>query len=566
MTFIGDYSWIWILLVFVAYFATLIGIAVVRAPQMEDMSDYVLGGRRIGVITSALSSGSSSASGATMLVIPALAFTAGLLHLWTIVGITLGIWLTWTIMARRLRRYTIAADDSLTTPEFLEKRFMDRSGVLRTLCAAITIFFIIFYVSSGLVAGAKLLGVVFSLDYTLSILITLIAIASYTLIGGFLAVSRTDVFQAMIMLTGFIILPVTLIVFAYSADHHPLGDLSESLVSFLRNPLQNSDGQFIGVVFLLSAAGWGLGAFGAQRVLTRFMAVASESRIASSRNIGSTWAFLMLAFGVLLGLVARPALQEAGELNAVLSSPENLYFVVTQTFFHPVVAGLLLTAVVAAVMSTADSQLLLASAMATDDLPLIKRVAYSLQTGARVWMGRALLIAIGIIAAVLSVIFPDSVFNLVSLAWGGMGAAFGPLLILALYWRRFNLPGALTALVVGAGISTLWWYLPLGADVGPPTEAIGWLWESWRLMPVNPVDAVDIAPPSDAVGGFWNFLKANPGGLWDIQPATPGFLIALPAAIVVTLLTRPPSDEITKLFDQVNGPNNTEAAGALEES
>ena len=566
MTFTGDYAWIWILLVFVVYFATLIGIAVVRTPQMEDMSDYVLGGRRIGVITSALSSGSSSASGATMLVIPALAFAAGLLHLWTIVGITLGIWLTWTIMARRLRRYTIAADDSLTTPEFLEKRFMDRSGILRTLCAAITIFFIIFYVSSGLVAGAKLLGVVFSLNYTLSILITLIAIASYTFIGGFLAVSRTDVFQAMIMLTGFIILPVTLIVLAFSGGHHPFGDSSESLVAFWRNPLQNSEGDFIGWVFLLSAAGWGLGAFGAQRVLMRFMAVASESRIASSRNIGSTWVFLMLAFGVLLGLVARPALQEAGELNAVLSSPENLYFVVAQTFFHPLVAGLLLTAVVAAVMSTADSQLLLASAMATDDLPLIKRVAYSLQTNARVWMGRALLIAIGIIAAVLSVIFPDSVFNLVSLAWGGMGAAFGPLLILALYWRRFNLPGALTALVVGAGISTLWWYLPLGADVGPPTEAIGWLWESWRLMPVNPVDAVDIAPPSDAVGGFWNFLKANPGGLWDIQPATPGFLIALPAAIVVTLLTRPPSDEITKLFDQVNGPNNTEAAGALEES
>ena len=205
----------WILFVFVAYFAVLVGISIVRARQMDDMSDYVLGGRKMGSFTSALSSASSAASGWTMLVFPALAFAAGLIHLWTAVSIALGHWLVWTFLARRLRRYTIAADDSLTLPEFLEKRFADRTGTLRTLSAFITIFFIVFYVSSGLISGAKLLEVVFDLTHeefhSVGVLVTLVAITTYTFIGGFLAVSRTDVFQSLMMLAGFAILPALLI-------------------------------------------------------------------------------------------------------------------------------------------------------------------------------------------------------------------------------------------------------------------------------------------------------------------------------------------------------------------
>ena len=199
----------WILSVFVVYFAVLIGIAILRARQMRGMTDYVLAGRRLGPITSALSSASSAASGWTMLVLPALAFAAGMMHLWTIVGIILGAWLAWTVLAKRLRRYTIATGDSLTIPEFLEKRFDDSSGILRALAAVITLYFMTLYVCSGLIAGAKLLDQVFELEnpgaiQDVGVLITLIAIVSYTFIGGFLAVSRTDVFQAMIMLTGFL--------------------------------------------------------------------------------------------------------------------------------------------------------------------------------------------------------------------------------------------------------------------------------------------------------------------------------------------------------------------------
>ena len=191
-----------ILAVFFLYFASLIAIAVVRVRPMREMSDYVLGGRRMSSFTSALSASSSTTSGWTMLVFPALAFSEGAVQLWTALSIVLGVWLVWTILGKRLRRYTIL-EDSLTLPEFFEKRFADRTGILRTLTAVLTLFFIMIYIDSGLIAGAKLLETVFGVAWTPGVLVTLVAVTSYTFIGGFLAVSRTDVFQAMLMLAGF---------------------------------------------------------------------------------------------------------------------------------------------------------------------------------------------------------------------------------------------------------------------------------------------------------------------------------------------------------------------------
>ena len=523
----------WVLLVFAGYFAVLIGISVFRARHMDDMSDYVLGGRRMGTFTSALSAASSSSSGWTMLVFPALAFSAGLIHLWTAASIAFGAWLVWTVMGKRLRRYTIAADDSLTLPEFFEKRFLDRTGTLRTLSAVITVFFIVFYVSSGLIAGAKLLEEVFDIIHEeyhwLGVLITLIAITTYTFIGGFLAVSRTDVFQSLVMLGGFMMLPLALIVMT-DDPFQGLGTTGEGFW----NPFTDQSGDAVGIVFVLSTAGWGLGALGSQRVLARLMAVDREENIPRSRNIGVSWVALIFGFGLLLGLVAVPTLAERGLLAEVTADPERVYLITSRSFFHPLVAGLLLTAVIAAVMSTADSQLLLASAIATGDVPLMKRLTNALQTHARVWLGRLMLLVVGAIAAVLSIYHPDSVFNLVSLAWGGMGAAFGPATILALYWRRFNFWGALTSILVGTVVATFWWLLPLGADATAPLQVLS---------------------------GVWDVMKADAAGLWSIQPATPGFLIATPAAVLVTLLTPPPDREMVDLFDWVTGP----AAARLEE-
>ena len=362
-----------IVAVFAAYFLTLIAIAIVGAIRMREMADYVLAGRRMSTFTSALSASSSSASGWTMLVFPALAFSDGAVHLWTAAGIILGSWLAWTVLGKRLRRYT-NAEGSLTLPDFFEKRFEDNTGVIRTVAAVLTLFFILFYVNSGLIAGAKSLETVFGMGHNSSVMLTLVAVALYTFIGGFMAVSRTDVFQSLVMLVSFIILPLTL-VFSTPEPFHGIGGSPGFL-----NPFTDVDGNPVTAVFLLSAAGWGLGALGSQRVLQRFMAIESEEKITSGRNIGTTWVILIFSFGFLLGLVARPALTQMGLMGDLvgidgLYDPERVYFVVSEAFFLPIFTGLLLTGVVAAVMSTADSQLLLGSAIAADDLPLLKRLA-----------------------------------------------------------------------------------------------------------------------------------------------------------------------------------------------
>ena len=490
---------IWVIFGFVAYFGMLIGIAVVGARQMRDMADYTLGGRRLSSFTAALSTGSSTTSAWTMLALPALAFTGGLVSMWVPVCASIGVFLSWTLLAKRLRRYTIAADNAVTIPEFLERRFGDTTGTLRAVSGIITIVFVVFYVSSGLVGGSKLLEQIFGLDLTVGVILTLVAVATYTLIGGFMAVSRTDVSQALLMLGSLVVLVVTMLV----VTEHPFGHVVAA--GFL-DPFTGTDGSPITLSFALSASGWAIGGLGAHRILQRFMAIEREDKIPQGRTIAISWLVTVYALAFLMGVIARPALFEAGILGAVaVADTERVYFVVSEIFFHPVVLGALLTAVIAAVMSTADSQLLLASAIATEDVPVLKRIATSLAASARVWMGRGLLLVIGVVSAALSIWYPESIFDLVSYAWGGMGAAFGPVMILGLYWRRFNAWGAGTAVVVGTLAATL-----------------------------------------------WQLLSGGPGGVWDISPATPAFVIATVTAIGATLATPPPSQPVVELFDRVN--------------
>ena len=487
----------WVIFGFVVYFGMLIGIAVVGARQMRDMADYTLGGRRLSSFTAALSTGSSTTSAWTMLALPALAFTGGLVEMWVPVCASIGIFLSWTLLARRLRRYSVAANNAVTIPEFLETRFGDTSGTLRAVSGGITIVFVVFYVSSGLVGGSKLLEQIFGLDLTAGVILTLLAVATYTLIGGFMAVSRTDVSQALLMLGSLVVLVVTLLF----ETVHPFG---HGAGAGFFDPFTLADGSPNTLSFALSVSGWAVGGLGAHRILQRFMAIEHEDKVPQGRNIAVVWVVAVYALAFVVGMVARPALFEAGMMGAVANT-ERVYFVVSEVFFHPVVLGALLTAVIAAVMSTADSQLLLASAIATEDVPVLNRVARGLATNARVWMGRGLLVVIGVVSAVFSVWFSDSIFNLVSYAWGGMGAAFGPVMILGLYWRRFNAWGAGTAVVVGTLAATL-----------------------------------------------WQFLSGGPGGMWDIAPATPAFVIATVAAIGATLATPPPPQPVVELFDRVN--------------
>ena len=519
-------EWVWTLIVFALYFVVLIGIATYRSDGMVNMGDYVLGGRRLGSFTIALSAGSSTASGWTMLVFPALAFAGGLMHLWTAAGIVLGGWLAWVVAAKRLRRYTISADNALTIPEFWEKRFGDTTGTLRGVAAGISLYFITLYVCSGLIAGAKLLEELFDLDHTgtghdIAVVITLLAVLSYTFIGGFLAVSRTDVFQALIMLGGFVIIPLTLML----TTSNPFEGLESKAPGFW-DPFTDAAGGGLGWTTYASALGWGLGAFGALRLLARFMALEDERHIPRSTYITVGWAGLMFSLGLLMGLVAAPALAAQG---VDIPDAERLYLVVSSVFFHPVVGGLLLTGVVAAVMSTADSQLLLASAIASSDLPWFRRITAQLRAERRVTMGRLLLVAVGVVAAVISILSPESVFALVSLAWGGMGAAFGPVTVMALYWRRFNLAGAFAGVISGTVVSTFWWLMDLGNQ-----------------------GLLDL---TNSLGFAASVSNLTEIGVWEVNPAVPGVAAATVLAIAVTLATAPPSGEITRLFDKVNSPD-----------
>ena len=496
----------WVIVVFGVYFAMLIAIAIAGMRRMRNMSEYVLGGRRLSSVTAALSAGSSTTSAWTMLALPALAFTNGAVEIWVPVAIVAGVWLSWTFIAGRLRRYTIAAGDVLTIPEFLEVRFADRTSILRTSAALITILFVVFYVSSGLVGGAKLLETIFGLDYVPGVILTLIAIASYTLIGGFMAVSRTDVTQAMMMLISLLIMVVFLTIWT----ENPLLHIGQYSTSWL-NPFNTADGSPVTLAAILSMAGWAVGGLGAQRILQRFMALQRDDQVAKSRRMSVAWISCVFLLAVLLGVVARPALADIGLLGQA-ADPERVYLVMSEVFFHPVVTGVLLTAVIAAVMSTADSQLLLASAVAADDLPIIKDVTYRVSGNARVWLGRSLLILIGIVSALVSIYYPGSISNLVSYAWGGMGAAFGPVTLLALYWRRFNAWGAAASILAGT-----------------------------------------------VAASAWALLHGGPSGIWDIQPATPGFVIATAAAVIVTGITPQPLAPVVRLFDLVNSAGNLPA-------
>ena len=487
----------WVVGVFCVYFAGLILIALSGARRMRNMGDYVLGGRSLSSVTAALSAGSSTTSAWTMLALPGLAFAHGLGEMWVPVGASLGIWLSWTVLARRLRRYTIEAGDILTLPEFYEVRFGDRTGVLRTVASLITMLFVLFYVTSGLVGGSKLLETIFDVDAASGVLLTLFVVVTYTLIGGFLAVSRTDVFQALLMLGSLALIAVVLT--AHAADDPAGLDGGRGLL----NPFTH-DGTPLDLVFALSTAGWALGAFGSQRILQRFMAIEDEDLVERSRNISAVWLVAVYGLALAVGLLAAPVLTERDLLPEV-ADPERVFLVVSEVFFHPAVTGVLLVAVIAAVMSTADSQLLLASAVATDDVPLMRRVSRSLTQRSRVWMGRGMLVVIGGGAALVAIFFPESIFDLVSYAWGGMGAAFGPVTILALYWRRLNAWGAASSIVAGTAVATIWWS-----------------------------------------------LSGGPGDMWEMQPATPGFLAATVAAVSVSLLTPEPPAEVGALFDRVN--------------
>jgi sodium/proline symporter len=478
---------------FILYLMLMLAIGIVAYRRTSDLSDYVLGGRNLGPIPSALSAGASDMSGWLLMGLPGYAMAAGFGSFWLAAGLLIGTWLNWLLVAQRLRVYSQRADDALTLPAFFEKRFEDHSHSLRVISAIFVLVFFLFYTSSGLVAGGKLFETVFGFDYTIAVIIGAIAVISYTLFGGFLAVSWTDVVQGLLMVGALILVPL----FAMGE----IGGLSGTFAAMeaknpeLLNMFTDADGKDITLIGTLSLLGWGLGYFGQPHILARFKGIKSKDHVPAARRIAVLWSAVSMAGACLIGMAA------IGYLPEGLGDTETVFMVLVDALFHPVIAGILLAAILAAVMSTADSQLLVSSSALAEDFykALFNQNASQEQL---IRVGRIAVVVIALIATALAMDKDSKVLTLVSYAWAGFGAAFGPALILSLYWKRMTKMGALAGILTG-GITVVVW-------------------------------------------------KQLSGGWFDVYEIIPGVLFAFIAIVVASLLTPPPSTTIQARFDEVD--------------
>ena len=436
-------------LTFATYFTLLLVIGWYAYRLTENLSDFILGGRRLGSGVTALSASASDMSGWLLLGLPGFAYAAGLESVWLASGLLLGTWLNWRLMATRLRVFSEAYGDALTIPEYLANRFQDDSGWLRGIAAFFILLFFLIYTGSGLVAGGKLFEAVFGLPYLWAVGVGALAILLYTAVGGFLAVSWTDVLQGLLMAAALIAVP--LLAFSRVGGFEVGLDHIESLNPNLLDLFTSTDGQALGLIGILSLTAWGLGYFGQPHILARFQAIRSASAVTAARRIAVTWVALTLTGATLAGLAGISVLEAplAGE------DREKVFIELVHLLFNPVIAGILLAAILAAIMSTADSQLLVSSAAFTEDFyrSVLRREAGS---GELVAVGRLAVIILAGLAFLIAMDPQTMVLDLVGYAWAGFGASFGPVLILSLYWSRMTRRGAIAGIVTGGVVVVVW--------------------------------------------------------------------------------------------------------------
>ncbi|TQF00189.1 MAG: sodium/proline symporter PutP [Spiribacter salinus] len=445
-----------IVVTFAIYLLGMILIGAYVYGRTETLSDYILGGRSLNSTTAGLSANASDSSGWILLGLPGWAYVAGIDAMWMLLGLAIGMYLAWKFVAMRLRVYTEKGGNALTIPAFFEYRFEDNSRALRVISTAIILVFFTLYVSSGLVAGGLLFEEVFGIESKIAIASTVVVIVIYTFIGGFLAVSYTDVVQALLMIVALVVVPLAAV--AAIGGFTPLFDgltarepalLSMgSQVSFDADEgVWNASGTF-GLIAIISSMAWGLGYFGQPHILARFMGIRSAENVKAARRISITWVIIAMLGAVLVGLTGIVYFDTA------LDDPEKVILVLIDALINPWLGGFLLAAILAAVMSTADSQLVVASSALTEDLyrGFVNRDAPENQL---VWLGRFAVIVIAVIAYTLA-LQGGGVLDLVAYAWAGFGSAFGPLVLLSLYWRGVTRNGALAGMITGAAIVVVW--------------------------------------------------------------------------------------------------------------
>ena len=478
------------------YFIAMLGIGVYSYIKTNnDLSGFLLGGRNLSPAVTALSAGASDMSGWMLMGLPGAMFVTGLSSAWIAIGLTVGAYLNYRLIAPRLRIYTEIASDAVTVPEFFERRFEDQSHLLRILSSAIIIVFFAIYTTSGVVAGGKLFETAFGLQYELGLYITAGVVLSYSIFGGFLAVSTTDFVQGCIMFVALILVPAVTI--------FELGGVANTQQAILAINPQLLSFSSVSWLAIISAASWGLGYFGQPHIIVRFMAIRSVNDLSTARRIGMSWMIVSLIGAVMVGLTG---LAYVSENSLILADPETIFIFLSTTLFHPLISGFLLAAILAAIMSTISSQLLVTSSSLTEDLyhTFLRRSASPKEL---VLIGRLALLAVALLAVALAHNRDSSILSLVSNAWAGFGAAFGPVVLLSLFWNRMNLAGALAGMLSGSATVLIWIYGP--------------------------------------------FTINNASLSSTLFEIVPGFIVATIAIVAVSLATRKPSTSITSLFGEM---------------
>ncbi|WP_336109649.1 sodium/proline symporter PutP [Streptomyces sp. PTD9-10] len=440
---------------FLVYVAVMIGTGVWAYRRTRTFADFALGGRRLPAFVAALSAGASDMSGWLFLAFPGAVYAAGVGASWIAVGLVLGTYLNWLFVAPRLRTYTERAGNAVSLSAYLEERFEDRTRMLRMVSAVVTLVFFTVYVASGLVAGGLLFGHIFGAGFRLGVALTALVIVVYSCLGGFLAVSLTHVMQATLMFLALLVLPVVGIASlgGFGALRDSLDSRTPSLldmgaeVDFVNGHWSGGGGS-LGAVSIISLLSWGLGYFGQPHILARFMGIRSTSAVPSARRIETGWVVVVLAGATVVGLLG------IAQFGTPLHDPQTVYITLSRTLFSPWGAGVMLIAVLAAIISTADSQLLVSSVALTEDFyhAFLKRRA---SDEALVWVGRSTVVAVTLVASVIA-LRGGGLLGIVGYAWAGIGAAFGPVVLLSLYWPRMTWAGAMAGIVSGAVTVLLW--------------------------------------------------------------------------------------------------------------
>lgn len=507
---------IWIILSFVIYMAGMLLIGITSAKKNKNADDYFLGGRNLGGWVAALSAQASDMSGWLLMGLPGCIYAFGANQAWIAIGLFLGTVFNWLLVSGRLRRYTIKAGNAMTIPEYLSNRFHDNKNILKTISAIVIVVFFLVYTASAFAAGGKLFSSVMKIDYHVALTIGAIVILAYTFLGGFIAVCNTDFVQGTLMLIGILTVPIVAVMLMGTG--HIIPNLIDSGLTVDAKDFLNifsENGKPISPISIASQLAWGLGYCGMPHILVRFMAVRDDKELAKSRKIAIVWVLLSLAVACIIGVIGRAYLYPT-VLGTEHSEYENVFIEMIKKVFLvdtklPLIGGLILCGVLAAIMSTADSQLLVSSSSVANDL--IAGVFFKKMSEKSIMIAsRITVIAIAIIAYIIAWNPDSSIMALVSDAWAGLGSAFGPTIFMSLYWKRINMPGAAAGMISG-GLTVI-------------------IWDYIKFIKLDGV----------------RVTLATYTGLYSLLV---GFFISLLFIVIFTLSTAKVSDEIVKEFEDV---------------